>query len=72
MCGGWLVEEFLLDGAPAEPGDRAKAPGDGGAAAGFQVACLASMPAAAGGEQPRLVLLAPGCLLAQVPSPASG
>ena len=42
-----MVEEFFLDGVPVEPGDRAKAPSDGGAgaAAGFQVAGAASMSA---------------------------
>jgi len=39
--GGWgMVEEFLFDGVPVEPGDGAQAAGDGGpgAAAGFQIA----------------------------------
>jgi hypothetical protein len=35
-----VLEEFFLDGVPAEPGDGAQPPGDGGAgtAAGFQFA----------------------------------
>jgi hypothetical protein len=60
--GRGMVKQFFLDGVLVEPGDGAQLPGDGGtgAAAGFQVAGEALDVGAAGGEQPDLVLLAPG------------
>jgi hypothetical protein len=63
-----VVEEFFFDGVAVEPGDGAQAPGDGGAgaAAGFQVTGEALDVGAAGGEQPQLMVLAPGRVLAQI------
>jgi hypothetical protein len=67
MRGGSVVEEFFLDGVVVELGDSAEALGNGraGAAAGFQVAGEALDVSAACGEQPQLVLPAPGRVLAQ-------
>ena len=63
-----MVEEFFFDGIAVEPGDGAQAPGDGGAgaAAGFQVTGEALDVGAACAEQPQLVVLAPGRVLAQI------
>ena len=63
-----MVEEFFLGCAAVEPGNRAQSLGDGGAgaAAGFQVTGEALGVRAARSEQPQLVLLTPGRVLAQV------
>jgi hypothetical protein len=63
-----MIEDFFLDGVAVEPGDGAPPAGDGrpGPAAGLQVAGEALDVRAAGGEQPHLVVLAPGGVLAKV------
>jgi hypothetical protein len=71
---GWRELYFLfthfdqVDGVPAEPGDGAQPPGDGGAcpAAGFQVAGEALDAGAPGGGQGQVAGLAPAGVLAQV------
>jgi hypothetical protein len=68
MSSRGVIEEFLLEGVPVEPGDGAQAAGDGGPgpAARFQVAGEAFDVGAAGLEQADVVLPAPARLLAQV------
>jgi hypothetical protein len=68
MSGRGVIEEFLFDGVPVEPGDGAQPAGDGGAgpAAGFHVAGEAFDVGAAGLEQWQVVLLAPAGVLTQV------
>ncbi len=63
-----MVKELFFHGVLIEPGDGAQPAGDGGAgaAAGFQVAGEALDVGAARGEQPQLMVLAPGGILAQV------
>src|SRR6516164_6638178 len=68
MGGRGVLEEFLFDGALAEPGDGAQPPGDGGpgAASCVQVAGEAFDVGAADGEQVQGTGAAPGGELAQV------
>ena len=63
-----MVEEFLLDGVPVEPGDRGQAAGDGGAgpAAGFELAGEGLDVGAADREQRQGPGSAPAGELAQV------
>jgi len=63
-----MVEEFLLDGVPVEPGNGGQPPGDGGPgpASGFQVAGEALDAGAADREQGHGSGAAPGRELAQV------
>jgi hypothetical protein len=63
-----VAEGLFFDCVLIEPGDGAQPPGNGGAgaASGLQVACEALDVSTAGKEQPQLVLLAPGRVLAQV------
>ena len=63
-----MVEEFLLDGVPVEPGDGGQPPGDGGpgSAPGFQLAGEALDVGAADGEQVQRAGAAPAGELAQV------
>ena len=68
MSGWGVIEQLLLDGVVAEPGNGAQPAGDGGpgAAAGFQVAGEALDVGAARLEQAQLMLGAPARVLAQV------
>jgi hypothetical protein len=63
-----MIEQFLLDRVPVEPGDGAQAAGDGGpgAAAGFQIPGEALNVGAAGLEQLQLTSGAPAGELPQV------
>jgi hypothetical protein len=61
-----VIEQFLLYRVLVQPGDSAQSPGDGGAAAGLQVAGEALDVGAAGGEQGQAVRAAPGGVVAQV------
>ena len=68
MRGGRVIQEFLLDRVPVEPGDGAQPPGHGspGAALGLQVAGEGLDIGAADGEQGDGAGPAPGGELAQV------
>jgi hypothetical protein len=63
-----MIEQVLLDRVPVEPGDRGQPPGDGGPgpAVGFQVAGEAFDVSPACLEEPQLMRLASGGVLAQV------
>jgi hypothetical protein len=66
MSSGRVIQQFLLDGIPVEPGNGAQPPGDGsrGAATGFQVAGESLDVGAAGLEQADVMLSAPAGVLA--------
>ncbi|HEX6525912.1 MAG TPA: hypothetical protein VF070_38750 [Streptosporangiaceae bacterium] len=68
-CRG-VVQEFLLDGVPVEPGDGAQPPGDGGAgpAVVFRVAGEGFDVGAADGEQRQRLGAAPGGELPEIES----
>ena len=63
-----MVQQFLLDGVPVEPGNRAQPPGNSGpgTAMSFQIAGEALNIGTADAEQPQLVDVAPAGELAQV------
>jgi hypothetical protein len=63
-----MFEQFLFDGVPTGPGDRAQAAGDGGTgpAAGFHVPGEALDVGPPDLEQPQVLQLTPGGELAQV------
>jgi hypothetical protein len=65
---GRVIQQLLLDGVHAGPGDRAQPAGDGraGPPAALEVAGEAFDVGPAGVEQPDVMLVAPGGVLAQV------